>query len=177
MPSDQQLTPPVKSDDHRMGSEDAPLTLVEYGDYECSSCRKAHPIVKSVQNQLGDQLQFVFRNFPLKKAHPHAMHAAQVAEAAAEQGKFWEMHDMLYEHQDSLEDKDLLGYADEIGLDVERVQRALEEQEFANRVRDDFRSGVKSGVNGTPTFFINGQRYDGNWSNPDDLVQALHNSL
>lgn len=177
MSSNQQLIPPVKHDDHRMGSKDSPITLVEYGDYECPSCRRAYPIVKYVQNQLGDQLQFIFRNFPLKNTHPHALHAAEVAEAAAEQGRFWEMHDMLYEHQDALEDEDLLRYADEIGLDVERVERALEDQEFADRVREDFRSGVKSGVNGTPTFFINGQRYDGNWSDPDHLVQALHNSL
>lgn len=173
MNSEQQLTPPVDESDHRRGPQDAPVTLVEYGDYECPSCLMAYPIIKEVQEQMGDRLQFVFRNFPLKEAHPHAAHAAEIAEAAADQGKFWEMHDILYENQEALDDESLLEYAEAIGLDVERVMRALEGREYARRVREDFRSGVKSGVNGTPTFFINGERYDGVWTDVGEFVRAV----
>ena len=167
------LTPPVSDRDHAAGLADAPVTLVEYGDYECPYCGMAYPIVKALQRQLAADLRFVFRNFPLAEAHPHARHAAQAAEAAAAQGKFWEMHDMLFEHQDALTDADLIGYARELGLDAERVARELENGTHAKRVRDDFRNGVRSGVNGTPTFFINGQRYDGSWMNEKKLVGAL----
>jgi protein-disulfide isomerase len=168
-----QLTPPVGADDHVAGAQDAPITLVEYGDYECPYCGMAYPIVKAVQRELGGRLRFVFRNFPLAETHPHARDAAQVAEAAAAQGKFWEMHDTIFENQQALEDEDLIGYAKSLGLDAERVARELEAGTYAKRVRDDFRSGVRSGVNGTPTFFINGQRYDGSWMNDKKLVAAL----
>jgi protein-disulfide isomerase len=167
------LTPPVSDRDHAAGPVDAPVTLVEYGDYECPYCGMAYPIVKALQRQLGTQLRFVFRNFPLAEAHPHARHAAQVAEAAAAQGKFWEMHDMLFEHQQALTDPDLIGYARELGLDAERVARELEAGTHAKRVRDDFRNGMRSGVNGTPTFFINGERYDGSWMHEKKFVGAL----
>ena len=167
------LTPPVSDRDHAAGLADAPVTLVEYGDYECPYCGMAYPIVKALQRQLAADLRFVFRNFPLAEAHPHARRAAQAAEAAAAQGRFWEMHDMLFEHQDALTDADLIGYARELGVDAERVARELENGTHAKRVRDDFRNGVRSGVNGTPTFFINGQRYDGSWMNEKKLVGAL----
>jgi protein-disulfide isomerase len=175
--SNGQLTPPVSEDDHIAGPEDAPITLVEYGDYECPYCGMAYPIVKAVQRELGSRLRFVFRNFPLAETHPHARHAAQVAEAAAAQGKFWEMHDTIFEHQQALEDDDLIGYAKSLGLDAERVARELETGTYAKRVRDDFRSGVRSGVNGTPTFFINGRRYDGSWMNDKKFVGSLVGSL
>ena len=168
-----QLTPPVSADDHIAGPDTAPVTLVEYADYECPYCGMAHPIVRRAQQTLGDRLRFVFRNFPLAEAHPHARLAAQAAEAAAAQGKFWEMHDMLFEHQDALEPDDILGYAKELGLDVARMTRDLEAGVFARKVRDDFRGGVRSGVNGTPTFFVNGERYEGSWANEDAFVQAL----
>jgi protein-disulfide isomerase len=171
--SDATLTPPVSEADHSAGPDDAPVTLVEYGDYECPYCGMAHPVVKRAQRELKTQLRFVFRNFPLAEAHPHARVAAQAAEAAAAQGKFWEMHDMLFEHQDALELEDLVGYAESIGLDTVQFARDLEAETFAKRVRDDFRSGVKSGVNGTPTFFINGARYDGSWANEDAFIRAL----
>jgi protein-disulfide isomerase len=167
------LTPPVSADDHIAGPDDAPITLVEYGDYECPYCGMAYPVVKAVQRELGSRLRFVFRNFPLAETHPHARHAAQVAEAAGAQGKFWEMHDMIFEHQQALEDDDLIGYARALGLDAERVARELEAGSYAKRVRDNFRSGVRSGVNGTPTFFINGQRYDGSWMNDKKFAAAL----
>jgi protein-disulfide isomerase len=133
----------------------------------------AHPIVKAAQRELGSQLRFVFRNFPLAEAHPHARVAAQAAEAAAAQGRFWEMHDMLFEHQDALDVEDLVGYAESIGLDTSQFARDLEAGTYAKKVRDDFRSGVRSGVNGTPTFFVNGARYDGSWANQEAFMQAL----
>jgi protein-disulfide isomerase len=167
------LTPSVSAQDHTAGPDDAPITLVEYGDYECPYCGMAYPVVKAIQRELGSSLRFVFRNFPLGEAHPHARHAAQAAEAAGAQGKFWEMHDMLFEHQSALEDADLIGYAKALGLDAERVARELKEGTYAKRVRNDFRNGMRSGVNGTPTFFINDQRYDGSWMNEKKFRAAL----
>src|SRR5579862_1438401 len=149
------LKPPVGASDHVQGPAEAPVTLLEYGDYECPYCGEAYLIVKALQNRLGDQVRLVFRNFPLAEAHPHAEHAAEAAEAAAAQGKFWEMHDMLYEHQDALEDADLARYAKALKLDLPRFIKDMENHTYVDRVRSDFTSGVRSGVNGTPTFFIN----------------------
>jgi protein-disulfide isomerase len=167
------LTPPVGESDHIAGPSDAPITLVEYGDYECPHCGRAYPIVKSAQRRLGSRLRFVFRTFPLAEAHPHAQHAAEAAEAAGAQGKFWEMHDMIFEHQDALEDEDLVEYAEALGLDTVRLARELLTGVYAKRVRADFRSGVRSGVNGTPTFFLNGLRYDGDWGDEESFVGDL----
>ena len=136
------------------------MTLVEYGDFECPHCGMAHPVVQSVRRKLGDRLRFVYRHFPLKEAHPHAQHAAEAAEAAAAQGKFWEMHDTLFEHQRALGDDRLVEYAGRVGLDTDRFVAEMERRAYAGRVREDFLSGVRSGVNGTPTFFINGRRHD-----------------
>ncbi len=166
------LTPAVSDSDHRAGPDDAPVTLVEYGDYECPHCGRAHPIVQEVRKRMGRRLRFVFRNFPLAEAHPHAVHAAEAAEAAAIQRKFWEMHDLLFEHQAALEDTDLIGYARRLALDAGRMKDELAAGTHANRVRQDFRSGVRSGVNGTPTFFIDGARYDGSWD-LEALVEVL----
>jgi protein-disulfide isomerase len=164
---------PVDGDrDHLQGPADAPVTLVEYGDYECPYCGAAYPIVKQLQAQLGDRLRFVFRNFPITTSHPHAEQAAEAAEAAAAQGRFWEMHDHLYEHQRHLEDGDLRGYAAELGLDVDRFERDLAQHVLAERVREDFMSGVRSGVNGTPTFYINGVRHDDSFD-ADTLLAAI----
>ena len=157
------LTQPVSERDHMQGPESARVTLVEYGDYECPYCGAAYPIVKEVQRRLGDRLRFVFRNFPLGNMHPHAEHAAEAAEAAGAQGKFWEMHDELYEHQRALDDEHLEAYAAAVGLDIERFDREMEDQVYTGRVREDFMSGVRSGVNGTPTFFINGRRHDASY--------------
>jgi protein-disulfide isomerase len=158
-----QLTPPVSERDHSQGPDSAPVTLVEYGDYECPYCGAAYPIVKEIQRRLGDRLRFVFRNFPITTIHRHAQHAAEAAEAAGAQGKFWAMHDYLYEHQDALGDAELVQYAAAIGLDLDRFRRDMESQAPADRVRADFMSGVRSGVNGTPTFFIDGRRHDGSF--------------
>jgi protein-disulfide isomerase len=168
-----ELTTPVSPHDHAQGPKNAPITLVEYGDYECPYCGMAYPIVKRIQERLGDRLRFVFRNFPLAEAHPNATAAAEFAEAAALQGKFWEMHDILYEHQRALNGTNLERYARAIDLDRTALDAALQGGEPSKRVHADFTSGVRSGVSGTPTFFINGHRYDGDWRSEDEFVAAL----
>jgi protein-disulfide isomerase len=167
------LTLPVADDrDHVQGPADAAVTLLEYGDYECPFCGAAYPIVKQVQETMGERLRFVFRNFPITTAHPHAERAAEAAEAAAAQGQFWPMHDLLYENQRHLETDDLIAYASRLGLDVPRFQRELADHVHAARVREDFMSGVRSGVNGTPTFYIDGERYEGSYD-AEPLLDAL----
>jgi protein-disulfide isomerase len=149
--------------DHVQGPADAPVTLLEYGDYQCPYCGAAHPIVKAIQRQLGDNLRFTFRHFPLATIHEYAEGAAEAAEAAGAQGKFWQMHDTLFENQPALDLESLVGYAEELELDVERFATELENHVHAPRVREDFISGIRSGVNGTPTFFINGVRHEGSF--------------
>jgi protein-disulfide isomerase len=170
------LTLPVSQRDHQRGPETAPVTLVEYGDYECPYCGKAYPIVKEIQRRLGDRLRFVFRNFPLTQSHPHAEHAAEAAEAAAGQEKFWEMHDYLFEHQRALDDTHLVQYAVALNLDKEIFMREMTEHVHANRVHEDFLSGVRSGVNGTPTFFINGVRHDDSYE-LETLLAAIEAAM
>lgn len=155
------LKDPVTSDDHIQGSKDAPVTLVEYGDYECPHCGVAYFIIKKVQEHYGPDLRFVFRNFPLAEIHPHAESAAESAEFAGANGRFWEMHDGIFENQQRLSTKLLFEMAGVVGLSVEDLREALASHEFAARVRKDFLGGVRSGVNGTPAFFINGVRHDG----------------
>jgi protein-disulfide isomerase len=159
------LVLPVGDRDHTQGRADAPVTLVEYGDFECPYCRQAFPIVKEVQSRMGARLRFVFRHFPLTELHHHAQHAAEVAEAAGAQGAgaFWQMHGRLFERQFALEDENLIEYAQELGLDADRVAGELAARTHKARVREDFMSGVRSGVNGTPAFFINGMRHDESW--------------
>jgi protein-disulfide isomerase len=164
------LTPPVNADDHAQGPGNAPVTLVEYGDFECPHCGRAYPIVKEVRRRLGDGLRLVFRHFPLTQSHPHAERAAEATEAAAAQGEFWAMHDELFTHQDALDDVHLVGYAAKLGLDTDRFTSDLENGTYADRVREDVRSGIWSGVNDTPTFFINGRRHDGPWELADLLA-------
>jgi protein-disulfide isomerase len=166
------LSLPVGDRDHVQGAAAATLTLVEYGDYECPHCGRAYPIVKEIQRRLGPRLRFVFRNFPLGEIHPHAQHAAEAAEAAGGQERFWEMHDALFEHQNALDDRHLVQYAASLGLDPEQLHQDLTAHTYARRVREDFVSGVRSGVNGTPTFFINGMRHDDSWD-VDTLTDAL----
>jgi len=167
------LTMPVTEDrDHIQGPTEAAVTLVEYGDYECPYCGAAYPIIKEVQSRMGERLRFVFRNFPITTSHPHAEQAAETAEAAATQGRFWQMHDLLYENQKRLRDPDLRDYAERLSLDVERFDKELAEHVHAARVREDFMSGVRSGVNGTPTFYINGTRHDDSYD-VETMVDAL----
>jgi protein-disulfide isomerase len=170
------LTVPVSERDHMQGSDSARVTLVEYGDYECPYCGAAYPIVKRIQKTMEGDLCFVFRNFPLTETHPHALHAAYAAEAAALQDKFWEMHDLLFENQDALEDDDFLRYAQQLELDTDQFMRDFSSDEVANKVEQDSSSGVRSGVNGTPTFFINGLRYDGSYEY-SALLAALREEL
>jgi protein-disulfide isomerase len=167
------LAAPVDQDrDHVQGPADAPVTLVEYGDYECPYCGAAYPIVKELQARMGERLRFVFRNFPITTSHPHAEQAAEAAEAAAAQGRFWEMHDLLYENQKRLNDGDLHAYAEQLGLDVDLFDKELADHVQAPRVREDFMSGVRSGVNGTPSFYVNGTRHDDSYD-LETLLAAL----
>jgi protein-disulfide isomerase len=163
------LRVPVGSADHVQGNPRAAVTLVEYGDYECPYCGAAYPVLKEVQRRMGDELRFVFRNFPLAEVHPHALVAAEAAEAAGAQGQFWQMHDTLYEHQDALGLAHLKAFAKGLKLDEARFAQDLEAHTFLPRIQADFREGVRSGVNGTPTLFVNGTRYDG----PLDLEGLL----
>jgi protein-disulfide isomerase len=158
------LVLPVSEErDHIRGPREAAVTLVEYGDYECPFCGQAYYVVKDLEQRAGNLMRFVFRNFPLTTVHPHAERAAEAAEAAGAQGKFWEMRGCLYENQQALEDGDLLEYAALVGLDIDRFVRDMRDGRYLDRIRTDFLSGVRSGVNGTPTFFINNVRHDGPW--------------
>jgi len=157
------LKPAVGSTDHILGNANAPLELVQYGDYQCPFCGAAYPIIKNIQYKLGDDLKFVFRNFPLAEIHPNAFNAAVAAEAAALQKKFWKMHDIIYENQEALAWDDLFAYAKAINIDVEQFKKDISKQEVIDKVENDFESGVRSGVNGTPSFYINGKKYNGDY--------------
>ncbi len=167
-----QLTPPVTDRDHIQGPDDAPLTLVLYGDYECPYTRMSLPAVHALQQQFGGQLRFVFRNFPLVTIHPHALGAAEAAEAADAQGQFWLMHQELFRHQRELSDTSLHAYAQALSLDTTRFAQDMATHAHLDRVRADVDSGIASGVQGTPTFFINGRRYGGSYE-LDALQSAL----
>jgi len=168
------LTVPITSeDDHIQGSFDAPLTLVEYGDYQCPFCGAAYPEIKKVQQKLGSRLRFVFRNFPITSLHEFAERAAEAAEAASAQGKFWEMHDFLYEHQDILGDEDeILAGAVKLQLNTQRLADEIAQHAYLNRIKQDFTGGVRSGVNGTPTFYVNETRYNGS-PEANELLKIL----
>jgi len=171
-----QLTTPVNSNDHIIGNPNAPIELVEYGDYECPYCGRAYPIVKDIKQQLGKDLKFVFRNFPLSKIHPHAFSAAVATEAAGLQDKFWEMHDIVFENQKTLDAKDIFAFAGQLGLDIDRFRNDIQQTSLVDKVEKDFETGMRSGVNRTPTFFINGQKYEGEWGS-GQLLQYLKNVL
>jgi protein-disulfide isomerase len=161
MISQVKLNIPDATRDHVQGAIEAPIFLLEYGDYECPFCGEAQPIVKKIRQYLGDDLCFAYRHFPLTQVHPHAEHAAEAAEAAGKHGRFWDMHDTLFENQRALDDDSLAKYAFALDLDgVELIQEVMDGA-YAKRIREDFRLGVRGGVNGTPCFFINGRRYDG----------------
>ncbi|WP_347156829.1 DsbA family protein [Pontibacter chitinilyticus] len=167
------LKPPVESSDHQTGNNNAQVTLVEYGDYQCSHCAHAYPLVKQLLEEKGDDFQFIFRNFPLRESHPLAELAARAAEAAGEQHQFWEMHDKIYEHQRELREDSFEQFARELRLDLNQFSSDMKSDEIASKVERDFESGIRSGVNGTPSFFINGEKlnsYDGSYKS---LKQAL----
>jgi NhaA family Na+:H+ antiporter len=175
-PDSPTLKPPVSDQDHVRGPDQAAVTLVEYGDYQCPHCRQVQPIIHELRDRFGHRLRYVYRHFPITTVHPQAQLAAEAAEAAAAQGKFWEMHNLLFEHQEALDLPSLLRSAAELGLDTDRFEQELEEHVYADRVQSDFRSGVRSGANGTPTFFLNGVRYDGPWD-LDSLVAQVEKPL
>ena len=151
----------VGKGDHTLGPEDAPVTVVEYGDYQCPYCADMHPMLKSIAKSMGAQMRFVFRHMPLIEMHPYAQHAAEAAEAAGAQGKFWEMHDAIFQHQSELGSDLLHKLAVKLELDIEQFQSDLDARRFRPRVKRDFMGGMRSGVAATPAFFINGKRYEG----------------
>ena len=174
------LRPEVSDDDHVLGPEDAPVTLVEYGDFQCPHCAHAHLVLPKVLRRLGDRVRFAFRHFPITDNHPHALHAAQAAESvAARSGNaaFWRMHDLMFDHQrdggDSLDDAHLVRYAAEAGADSETVRLDLAGDVYEPRVKESYMTGVRSGVRGTPTFFVNGHPLDGDWTSTDAFAAAL----
>lgn len=174
------LRPEVSEQDHMLGPVGAPITLVEYGDLQCPHCRRAHGVLPRVMKRLGDRMRFVFRHFPITESHPNALHAAEAAESVAAQvgeDAFWKMHDLLYEHlpewEDEPDDTRILQLAREAGADPDVVAADLNSDKYEEHVKADFMSGVRSGVNGTPTFFINGRRFDGDWTSVDTFVAAL----
>jgi len=167
------LKPAIDGNDHFQGGEKPSVEIVEFGDYQCPHCGAAYPIVKEIQDTFGEQIKFVFRNFPLGEIHQYAKIAAQATEAAALQHKFWEMHDAIYERQSHLNPEFLRTLAKELGLDVAQFEEAMESDAVKQKVANDFESGIRSGVNGTPTFFVNGERFDGAAT---DLYQMLKES-
>jgi protein-disulfide isomerase len=170
-----ELTPPLSAEDHIDGPERAELELVMYGDFQCPYCAAAYPIVRRIRDQLAGRLLFGFRHFPLRDIHPDAERAAEAAEAAADQGAFWEMHDRMYESNGALSRDDLIGYTAELGLDSDRVAAELDASVHAARVRRDVDNGLASGVTGTPSFFVGGRLHVGSFD-AASLIAALEAS-
>ena len=171
--NDAKLRTPVDDSDHVQGPLDAPLTLVEYGDFECPYCGEAYPIIKRIQKELGGDLRFVFRHFPLTSLHPHALPAAKAAEAAGLQDAFWPMHDLLFEDQDRLDPASLVERAASLDLDLIRFKKELASPEIERRVVRDLYGGTRSGVQSVPSFFINGHPYNGNWAHTPLLAELV----
>ncbi|RZS72602.1 DsbA family protein [Pseudobacter ginsenosidimutans] len=171
-----QLYQPISNNDHFYGNPDATVSLVEYGDFECPYCGRAYPIVKAIKQELGKNLKFVFRNFPLTKIHPNAFSAAVATEAAALQGKYWEMHDIIFEHQHSLDPENVFLLAGRIGLDLAKFKHDIHDDKLIDKVEKDFETGLRSGVNRTPSFFINGEKFEGDWG-AGQLMERLKATL
>ncbi|HEY4148981.1 MAG TPA: thioredoxin domain-containing protein [Chitinophagaceae bacterium] len=155
------LRVPVSDNDHSQGEKNAAIVLIEYGDYECPHCGAAYPVIKKLQKHFGGKLRFIFRNFPIAESHPHAVTAAYVAEASALQDKFWPVHDLIYEHQQNLSTKLLLSLAESAGVDIKQLSQDISTPAVTDRVEKDLEGGARSGVNGTPSFFVNGYKYEG----------------
>ena len=166
------LAVPPEPTDHMLGSEHAPVTLIEYGDFECPSCKVAVPTPRLLLDRFPNRVRFIFRHFPLEDAHPHALLAAEAAEAAAAQGKFWAMHDLLFAHQAHLKDADLRRYAGELGLDAARYAAEMDDRIYLQRVREHAQGGRRSHIRATPTFFIDGVVLDISFG-----MQALHDAV
>lgn len=167
------LSLPVGDRDHVRGRASAPVTLVEYGDYDCSCCGDAEEVVGRLLKELGDEVRFVFRHLPLSSLHPHAQRAAEAAEAAAGLGRFWEMHDWLFGHPHQRSEPELYGAAADLGVDPSAFAKALLSDGPRIRVQEDFRSGLHSGANGTPTFYVNGIRHEGDGTYEELLTEIL----
>lgn len=163
---------PVSPADHILGPHDAPLTLIEYGDFECPNCRQAAPAVKLLVARFSSQLRFVWREYPLEEVHPHALGAALAAEAAGGQGKFWKMHDLLLAHQDHLRAKQLRTYAEQLELDMARYDAEIGDEVYLQRIREHQADGHRAGVRGTPGFFLNGRFVDASFG-IEHLVEAV----
>jgi protein-disulfide isomerase len=171
------LAVPVEDADHVIGASHAPVTLVEYGDFECSNCKQAAPAVKLLLERFAGRVRFAYRHFPLAEVHPHALVAAQAAECAGGQGKFWEMHDLLFAHQDHLKPNNLHAYAEQLQLEMGRYKDEMDDQVYLQRIREHMEGAHRSAVRGTPTFFINGQLKDVSYgirSLFDAVEAALH---
>lgn len=170
------LSKPVDASDHILGAENAPVTLIEYGDFQCPHCGAAYPVVQEVVRQMEDQIRFVYRHFPISEQHEYAQIAAEAAESAAQQGKFWQMHNQIFSNQELLNVEHLYEFAKAIGLDPVRFDQDLQQHTYREKVRADFMSGVRSGVSGTPSFFINEQPYEGP-THPEMLIKALKEAI
>ena len=168
---------PINDKDQKAGDEKAKVILVEYGDYQCPHCGAAHPLVKQLLKEYGRKILFVFRNFPLQEAHPAAMMAACSAEAAGVQKKFWEMHDLIFEHQDELDENDMTPFAGAIHLDLKEFKHDVQSRDIVQKVESDFEGGIRSGVNGTPTFFLNGNRLNSYDASYESLAEAVNDLL
>jgi len=167
------LKPAVSDEDHVQGNSSAAIEIVEFGDYECPHCGHAYPIIKNIEQTFGNQIRFVFRNFPLSESHAYAFPAALAAEAAGLQDKFWEMHDGIYEHQDQIGEALFEDLAKSLGLDLEKFKEDVASKALKEKVESDFESGIRSGVNGTPSFYVNGEKFDGG---AEDLLEMLKES-
>jgi len=168
------LKPAVNSEDHHQGNVNATITLVEYGDFECPHCRRAHPFINQLLKERNNEMHFVFRNFPLQEIHPHAYTSAIAAESAGKQGKFWEMHDLIFENQDKLNGNFLMSLAQDLGLGMIQFGKDLKSEAVQKKIEMDFESGIRSGVNGTPSFFLNGSKivtYNGTYESLLDAIQ------
>lgn len=165
----------INSSDHVQGSLSAPIVLVEYADYQCPYCAQAYPIIQQLQKKFGDKMVFVFRNYPIQELHPYALHAAIAAETANLQGKFWEMHDIIFQNQRKLDDDSLMKYAKEIGLDLEKFKNDFGSKTTVSKVKEDMESGNELGVQGTPAFYVNGKFFTGNWTSIEfvDYLDSL----
>lgn len=168
------LHPDVNKKDHIKGDSNAKLEIVEFGDFQCGHCGAAHPVVEKIIKEFGNQVKFVFRNFPLSEMHQNAREAAKAAEAAALQGKYWEMHNSIFENQEYLQSNDFISHAEKLGLDIQKFKKDMQLSSIAEKIDDDFESGIRSGVNGTPSFFVNGNKFDGDASN---LLAVIERSV
>ena len=170
------LRSPVSKDDHMQGNPEAPIELLEYGDYQCPYCGRAYPIIKKLQGELGDKMNFVFRNFPLTTVHPQAMLAAMASEAAALQGIYWPMHDILFENQRRLNKSAIIGFAKDLSLDPDKFGTDIEDEQIQKAIELQFYGGMRSGVNATPGFFINGEKLNTGWEG-DDLLKFIQQTF